>query len=81
MLLVGYFEGLSSQRGIAWRCANSLSLDQGSPDHSTLSNTRRRLSPPEAAGSLVGYGQRAVSRMPPSWSPGYPKTLRVYYPQ
>ncbi len=54
MLLVGYFEGIGSQRGIAWRCADSLSLreflgiplDQGSPDHSTLSNTRRRL-PPE----------------------------------
>ena len=26
MLLVGYFEGLGSQRGIAWRCADSLSL-------------------------------------------------------
>lgn len=54
MLLVGYFEGIESQRGIAWRCADSLSLrsflglalDQNSPDHSTLSVTRRRL-PPE----------------------------------
>ena len=26
MLLVGYFEGIGSQRGIAWRCADSLSL-------------------------------------------------------
>jgi len=26
MLLVGYFEGISSERGIAWRCADSLSL-------------------------------------------------------
>jgi transposase len=26
MLLVGYFEGIDSQRGIAWRCADSLSL-------------------------------------------------------
>lgn len=51
MLLVGYFEGLGSQRGIAWRCADSLSLreflgiplDEGTPDHSTLTNTRRRL--------------------------------------
>lgn len=51
MLLVGYFEGLDSQRGIAWRCADSLSLrhflgiplDQGTPDPKTLSNTRRRL--------------------------------------
>jgi transposase len=54
MLLVGYFEGIDSQRGIAWRCADSLSLrsflglslDQNSPDHSTLSLTRQRL-PPE----------------------------------
>ena len=51
MLLVGYFEGLDSQRGIAWRCADSLSLrqflgiplDKGTPDHSTLTTTRKRL--------------------------------------
>ena len=51
MLLVGYFEGLDSQRGIAWRCADSLSLRQflgvplaeATPDHSTLTNTRNRL--------------------------------------
>lgn len=51
MLLVGYFEGIDSQRGIAWRCADSLSLRQflgiplgrKTPDHSTLTNTRKRL--------------------------------------
>jgi transposase len=51
MLLVGYFEGIDSQRGIAWRCADSLglrrflglSLDESSPDHSTLTLTRKRL--------------------------------------
>lgn len=51
MLFVGYFEGLDSQRGIAWRCADSLSLrqflgvplDEATPDHSTLTNTRNRL--------------------------------------
>jgi IS5 family transposase len=51
MLLVGYFEGIDSQRGIAWRCADSLglrrflglSLEAASPDHSTLTNTRKRL--------------------------------------
>jgi transposase len=51
MLLVGYFEGLDSQRGIAWRCADSLSLrqflgvplDEGTPDHSTMTHTRKRL--------------------------------------
>ena len=48
-LLVGYFEGLDSERGIAWRCADSKSLglflgcaiDQQTPDHSTISRTRR----------------------------------------
>jgi transposase len=51
MVFVGYFEGLDSQRGIAWRCADSLAvrqflgvpLDRGTPDHSTLTNTRKRL--------------------------------------
>lgn len=51
MLLVGYFEGIDSQRGIAWRCADSLSLRQflgvplheKTPDHSSMTNTRRRL--------------------------------------
>jgi transposase len=51
MLLVGYFEGIGSQRGIAWRCSDSLSLreflaipaDEDSPDHSSLSYIRERL--------------------------------------
>lgn len=51
MLLVGYFEGIGSQRGIAWRCADSLSLrkflgmasNEESPDHSSLSVIRERL--------------------------------------
>jgi IS5 family transposase len=51
MVFVGYFEGIDSQRGIAWRCADSLALrqflgvplDEGTPDHSTLTNTRKRL--------------------------------------
>src|SRR5712671_4319659 len=50
-LLIGYFEGLDSERGIAWRMADSLSLRQflglplstPPPDHSTLSRTRRLL--------------------------------------
>jgi transposase len=52
MLLVGYFEGIQSQRGIAWRCSDSLSLreflslplTEESPDHSSLSYIRERLS-------------------------------------
>jgi len=51
MLLIGYFEGIDSQRGIAWRCGDSRSLavflgygpDEGTPDHSTMSLTRTRL--------------------------------------
>ena len=49
LLLVGYFEGLGSERGIAWRAADSLALreflglklSESPPDHSTLSRTRR----------------------------------------
>jgi len=49
LLLVGYFEGLDSERGIAWRAADSLAvrsfvrlgLEDAAPDHSTLSRTRR----------------------------------------
>jgi transposase len=48
-LLIGYFEGLDSERGIAWRTADSLSLrkflgyalDEATPDHSTIARTRR----------------------------------------
>ena len=49
MLLIGYFEGIDSERGIAWRCADSLSLKSflgygltdTTPDHTTVSRTRR----------------------------------------
>ncbi len=49
LLLVGYFEGLDSERGNAWRAADSLGvrsfvglgLDMAAPDHSTISRTRR----------------------------------------
>src|SRR5215218_3952925 len=51
MLFVGYFEGIDSRRGIAWRCADSLSLraflglppTEASPDHSSLTKIRKRL--------------------------------------
>ena len=51
MLFVGYFEGIDSQRGIAWRCADSFSLraflaipfNEASPDHSSLTKIRQRL--------------------------------------
>jgi transposase len=49
LLMVGYFEGLDSERGIAWRVADSLGLrqflqiglDETTPEHSTISRTRR----------------------------------------
>jgi transposase len=49
MLLLGYFEGIDSERGIAWRAADSFSfrkflsfdLSEQTPDHTTVSRTRR----------------------------------------
>jgi transposase len=51
MHLVGYFEGIDSERGLEWRCSDSLSLreflrlstTEAVPDHSWLSRTRSRL--------------------------------------
>jgi transposase len=51
MLFVGYFEGLDSQRAIAWRCSDSLSLrvflgialNEATPDHSSLTVIKQRL--------------------------------------
>jgi transposase len=51
MHLVGYFEGIDSERGLEWRCSDSLSLreflrlgtTEPVPDHSWLSKTRARL--------------------------------------
>jgi transposase len=49
LLLVGYFEGIDSERGIAWRASGSLAIrsflrlpvDESPPDHTTISRTRR----------------------------------------
>lgn len=49
LMLLGFFEGIGSERGIAWRVADSLSLrqflhygiDEATPDHVTISRTRR----------------------------------------
>ena len=53
LLLIGYFEGIDSERGIAWRVSDSLSLrrflgydlQESTPEHSSLSRIRWRLSP------------------------------------
>ena len=52
MIFVGYFEGIDSQRGIAWRCRDSLSLrkflgyelHEKTPEHSSMTRIRQRLS-------------------------------------
>ena len=52
MLMVGYLEGIGSERGIAWRCADPISLreflgyglSKNPPEHSSWPKTRRRLS-------------------------------------
>ncbi len=51
LLMVGYFEGIDSERGIAWRASDSLAvrsflrlpIAEAAPDHSTLSRTRRTI--------------------------------------
>ena len=51
LLLLGYFEGIDSERGIAWRATDSLAVrsflglavDEAAPDHSTISRTRRKI--------------------------------------
>ena len=60
--MVGYLEGIGSERGIAWRCADSFSLREflgyglaeNPPEHSTLSKTRKRLSV-EAHAAVFGF--------------------------
>ena len=62
MLLIGYFEGIHSERGIVWRCSDSLSLREflrlssreKVPDHSWMSKTRSRL-PHEVHDKVFGW--------------------------
>lgn len=69
MLLIGYFERLPSDRGIAWRCADSLSLrrflgyglDEESPDHSSLCRIRQRL-PLELHEEVFGWVLNVLAR-------------------
>ena len=72
MLLLGYFEGLDSERAIAWRAADSLSLrqflavslDAAPPDHSTVSRTRRRIDVETHLAVFTWVLQRAGRRGP-----------------
>lgn len=68
MHMVGYFEGLDSERGIVWRCADSFSLRdflrlstrEKVPDHSWLSKTRSRL-PHEVHEKVFGFVLKLVA--------------------
>jgi transposase len=68
MHMVGYFEGIASERGIAWRCSDSLALRdflrlesrEKVPDHSWLSKTRGRL-PHEVHERVFGWVLKLVA--------------------
>src|SRR6478736_4864840 len=68
MHMVGYFEGIASERGIAWRCSDSMSLRdflrlenrEKVPDHSWLSKTRGRL-PHEVHERVFGWVLKVVA--------------------
>jgi len=61
-MLIGFFEGIESERGIAWRVADSLGLrqlvqiglDERTPDHVTISRTRRLRTRPCIRTCLAG---------------------------
>jgi transposase len=67
-LLVGYFEGIDSERGIAWRANDSLGLrrflrvglEESPPDHSTISRTRRLIDQ-ETHREVFIWGLRVVA--------------------
>src|SRR5919199_1723476 len=69
MHMVGYFEGIDSERGIEWRCSDSLSLREflrlesreRVPDHSWLSKTRSRL-PQEVHERVFGWVLALIAR-------------------
>ncbi len=68
MHMIGYFEGIASERGIAWRCSDLYSLRdflrlenrEEVPDHSWLSKTRSRL-PHEVHESVFGWVLKLVA--------------------
>ena len=68
LLLVGYFEGIDSERGIAWRAGDSLALrsflglelSEATPDHTTISRTRRLIDL-ETHGNVFGWVLRMLA--------------------
>ena len=69
LLLVGYFEGIDAERGIAWRASDSLAVraflrlpvDEPPPDHSTISRTRRVIDLESHRAVFTGVQQRLVA--------------------
>jgi transposase len=69
VMLIGFFEGIESERGIAWRMADSLclrqflqiGLDERTPDHVTISRTRR-LMDVDTHQEVFGWVLRQVAR-------------------
>src|ERR687897_2637378 len=69
LLLLGYFEGIDAERGIAWRAADSLTvrtflrlgLEEGTPDHSTISRTRRLIAVETHRAVFTWIQQRLVA--------------------
>ena len=69
LMLIGFFEGIESERGIAWRVADSLSLreflgygiDESTPDHVTISRTRRLLDT-ETHQKVFGWALEQVAK-------------------
>ena len=67
--MIGYFEGIDSERGIVWRCSDSLSLREflrlssrdKVPDHSWMSKTRSRL-PHEVHDKIFGWVLALVAK-------------------
>ena len=70
LLLIGYFEGIDSERGIAWRAADSFALrsflgyplHQTTPDHTTISRTRRLIDVETHRRVHLGIGQAGRRR-------------------
>jgi transposase len=68
MLMMGYFEGIGSERGIAWRCSDSWSLRkflgfgpaEETPDHSTVSRTRRLIAV-ESHQGVIGWALKTLT--------------------
>src|SRR5258708_7959967 len=77
LLLVGYFEGIDSERGIAWRASDSLAVraflrlpvDEPPPDHTTISRTRRTIDLESHRAVFTWVQQRLVAAGLPKGKP------------